>query len=400
MKKAVSLLLAVIFILSSLSVSAFAVTVDEADKRLSNEREKFTVAFNTKFDTDNSGNITAADARNTLLVSAGLSMDNIDASKMDTDGDGIITAIDARNILRVSAKLDSMDKYMNVSDTLNYFDAIIDSIKLNKYTYYKWNKNTTDNVTYTDDGVVADINKQLSRYDWMTGEKIDFGAQLTESKGTFEYPYNRNSIRYVDYEYPVSGKTVNDLDESCYLTTDNVSKTEYKQNQSFTYEHHMNSANPTFKSNTITGLDSITVWIKTDSFNKFPDNDDMKCFNHGRIFNMLSKKVVMDSIEEGNSMGSLEGFGDMGSCELSAGFISMKYYDSYITVYMNPNNGKPVAVDYNMHYDLKMYMTIDVDFGVMLNADGRIELTNTVTEKTVYSFWNSNLGTKYQLEKA
>lgn len=395
MKKLISLLLSVIFILSALSVSAFAVTADEADSRLAQEHDEFSVLVNTKFDTDNSGSITAADARNTLLVSAGLSMDNIDTSKMDTDGDGKITAIDARNILRIAAKLDSINNYLSVNDALGYFDAILDSIKVHRYSYYKWNSITTDNITYTDDGVVSDINKQLGKYDWIMGEKIDFGAELTQGKGKVEYPYNRSSLRYVDSSYPVSGNSY----ESCYLTADNVKKIEYKQNQSFTYEHHMNSATPTFTSNTITGLDSITVWVNTDSFSKFPDDDDMKVFNHGRVFNMISKKVVMDSIAEGNSIGSLDGLGDSGSCELSAGFISMKYYDSYVTVYVNPENGVPVAVDYNMHYDLKMYMTIDVEFSLMLDADGRIELTNTVTDRTVYSFWSSNLGTKYQLEK-
>ena len=58
-------------------------------------------------DANTDGNITAADARITLLNSAGLYAD-IETEKADIDNDSKITAIDARYILRAAAKLESL----------------------------------------------------------------------------------------------------------------------------------------------------------------------------------------------------------------------------------------------------------------------------------------------------
>lgn len=381
MKKIVSILLAAVLVLSSLSVTAFAVTADEANAQLSEVSTSFNNIKNTKFDANGSNLIDAADARLTLIYSAGLAVDNADTSKMDTDGDGKITAIDARNILRLSAGLDSIKSYITDSEIMECFNAVLNSIKPNRYSYYKWCSNTTDNVTYQDvDGVIASLDKQLAIY----GDDMSFSEELVAAKGEVVYDYNTSTIRYVGSTFPISGNA----DYSSLLTMNNISKIEYNQNQSFTYNHYSKSATPVFSTNTVNGLDSIKVYIKNDSFSAFPS--DMTALNHGKVFNVLTEDAVMNSVNEGNNMGSIGDMGDLGTCELAVGYTSMKYYNSYITVYFNPYNGNPVAIDYNMHYDLNMYMDIDIDFGILLKADGKVNLTNTVTEKTVYAFLNSN----------
>lgn len=91
MKKSLTVVLAVLMVLS-VSINAFSASVSIGD-------------------IDSNGKITAADARRTLRVSAGLDTFNSEEMAVaDIDNNGKITASDARKILRVAAGLDSFKK--------------------------------------------------------------------------------------------------------------------------------------------------------------------------------------------------------------------------------------------------------------------------------------------------
>lgn len=406
MKRILSILLVVVFVISSFSVTAFAVSKNDANTRLATENEKFNNLVNTKFDVNGSGKIDAADARTTLLYSAGLALDSSGSSKMDTDGDGVVTAIDARNILRISAKLDNINNYLSISDTLDYFDAIIDSIKPNRYKYTRTGTITTESVTYDDyQGVVAKLDKQLSSMSkYLDEEPMRFSDELVATSGSVDY----NGLSYqrtytITDDYPVANN------EGSLLTVDNVSSVVYKQNQSFTYSQYKSDSTPYYTTNTLTGLDSITVYIKPDSLKNFPD--DLTTLNNGKIFNVLTEEDVMQDVEAGNTVGGMEEIGSMGTCEFGVGFLSMKYHDSFVTVYINPKTGIPVAVDYNMKYDVSMYMDMKMKVSVsgmlgstfleslttLIDVDGRFNIYNTYVDRTVYAFWNADPEYKYTI---
>ena len=99
MKKIISVICAVVLLISSVSVSAFALTKSEADENIAAQKSLYEGAF--------AQNITAGEARKVLLKSAGFSEKGVDSTYFDIDNDGKITAIDARIYLRISAKLDN-----------------------------------------------------------------------------------------------------------------------------------------------------------------------------------------------------------------------------------------------------------------------------------------------------
>ena len=88
MKKVFCMLMATILLISSMSVSAFALTSAESNNQL-NE------AFNAMFDSvagdvNKDGKFDALDARSALIASVGVDED-INDDIADMDGDGVIT---------------------------------------------------------------------------------------------------------------------------------------------------------------------------------------------------------------------------------------------------------------------------------------------------------------------
>ncbi len=88
----------------------------EEEDRFGKVRDIFEFVYTapTTGDVDESGDITASDARLVLRASVGLEeMTSIMKKRGDTDGDGQITAADARSILRASVGLDDPTQWQN-----------------------------------------------------------------------------------------------------------------------------------------------------------------------------------------------------------------------------------------------------------------------------------------------
>ena len=112
MKKIISVICAVVLLVSSFAFSVNALTADEAKSNLAAQNTAFIKMINDRIDVDNSGKIQASDARLVLLASAGLNDSALkNKANADIDGDGKITAIDARTFLRIAASLESIEKY-------------------------------------------------------------------------------------------------------------------------------------------------------------------------------------------------------------------------------------------------------------------------------------------------
>ena len=127
MKKFLTTLLAVILLLSSLSVSAFALTGNDIT-------QSYDFALNVAQKDQNNniigytsdGKVTLDDARAVLRVSAGLEAPSEDIN-YDVDGDGFITVSDVKTIIGIILGIDvtiSDDEYL-----LSLFNAELNSVK-------------------------------------------------------------------------------------------------------------------------------------------------------------------------------------------------------------------------------------------------------------------------------
>ncbi|MCD7828089.1 MAG: dockerin type I repeat-containing protein [Clostridiales bacterium] len=393
MKKILSVLLSITMVMSTLAFSASALTQDEANSALESAVSVFDEVLEKLDVAGDDGKITAADARATLLYSAGLS----NSAAADVDGDGSVTAIDARMLLRYAAGLESVDYLYTAEDKLAYFNAIINSIKPNGYKYYACVSDETVDVTYDNADLVESFNSQINALMSAFGESdtMDFGAELTSDAGSISYTYyNVNSPKAIsNSDYYIKGDEL-----ASYLTTSNITAVEYKENQSYTYEQWRTSSSlgnyRSYVSNEITGLSSITVYIATDAITTIPD--DPMTLNHGRAFTTITQETADSIASAGDSLGSLSGLEDFGTFEISSSFKGATYYDSYITIYFNPETGVPVATEHSLNYDIVTDLYMNIQFlaslttvGLGLSVKGDINLTTTLRDKGVYLFFEN-----------
>lgn len=395
MKRVISLFLTVIIVFS-FSFNAFAaVSSTMANKNLANAKAVFDASLSI-FDINGSGLIDAADARYTLRYSAGLEEQGADVSKMDADGDGMVTAIDARMILRLSAGLDDMNVYLTDTEKLQYFNAILNTAIPNNFTLYKNGIEYTKNITYTDPkGVISSLDSAFKKID----SSMSFATELVAGKGENVYYQNtgNGSWGYAQARMmEILNAEGSDENQSSYLTLDDISSISYKTNQTYTFTRYGISDGQIDKSNVIysekvTGLDSITVNIKSDN--------NVKGAHASKAFIVYSEEDLKKEVEavanEFNSMSTdLSVMGDM-EFKVTPAVGPVKYYDTSITVYYYPDTGKIVAAYYTITTDYTMILNMDVDiyiwlYGVDVDVAGPVNVTNTTQSIKEYYFMRNN----------
>lgn len=405
MKKIISVICAVVLLLSSVSVSAFALTKSEADAEIAAQKKMFEGAF--------SQDITAGDARDVLLTSAGLASEKENSQFFDIDSDGKITAIDARIYLRIAAKLDNVKNHYN-DIKYDYFLSLINSVKPSEYTFYESLEEEIQKVSYTDyDNVVGQMNKQLELYSSYDEEMVgyDFGAEIKSAEGDKSTSYSTlHAQTKNENNYPVKGNQL-----ACFATLDDVEKIEHKTNQSFTFERYSAVTNAKLYGETVNGLDSITVYFKSESVSLSGNlNNVFDNLKINNAFDTLSKEDVDEMLAANSSISSIEGMEDMGTCEIKISPKSLQYKNSFITVYYNPETGVPVATVHNLHYimSMNMYMNIDIaaknlagdsaalealltlltlqNGGKLLKVKGSMDIANEMNVKSTVYFTGNN----------
>ena len=408
MKKIIAAICAVVLLISSVSVSALALTKEDADSAVVAQKNLFDEAFGQ--------NITAADARNVLLTSAGLKSD-ADTKLFDIDGDGRITAIDARTFLRIAAKLENINDHYD-SIKYDYFLAIINSVKPSGSKFYESALEEIEKVSYVDyNDVVGQMNKQLDMYstydESMKG--YDFAKELKASEGEKTLSYRMANTQIVtNNNYPVKE---NEL--ACFADLADIEKIEYKTNQSFKFERLRKQLGSdeykTVYEETVTGLDSITVYIKSENVSLAGNTngifDNLKT---GKAFDILSEEDLEELIESNSSIGAVDGMKDLGKCDIGITPKSLNYKGCYITVYFDPATGVPVGSVHNLHYIMSMTMKMDIDIsakslagdsvalqalitlltlqngGKLLKVNGSMDISNEMNTRTVTYFTSNN----------
>lgn len=409
MKKIIAAICAVVLLVTSVSVSALALTKDEADSAVVAQKNLFDEAFGQ--------NITASDARNVLLTSAGLKSDDVDTKLFDIDGDGKITAIDARTFLRIAAKLENINDYY-ASIKYDYFCAILNSVKPSGSKFYESSLEEIEKVDYVDyNDVVGQMNKQLDLYssydESMKG--YDFAKELRASEGEKTLGYRMANTQIItDNNYPVKE---NEL--ACFASFDDIEKVEYKTNQSFTFTRLRKQVGSdeykTVYEETVTGLDAITVYIKPESVSLTGNTDGIfDNLRTGKAFDILSEEDLEELIESNSSIGAIEGMEDLGKCDIGITPKSLNYKGCYITVYFDPATGVPVGSVHNLHYVMSMTMKMDIDIsakslagddaliqalitlltlqngGKLLKVNGSMDISNEMNTRTVTYFTSNN----------
>lgn len=379
MKKIISVFLAVIMIMSSFMFSASALTKDESEKAV--DLAYSAMYEGVKGDVNNDNKFNAADARSALLYSAGLVEGNFDALKADTDCDGKITAVDARTLLRVSASLEPVS-VLETAVQLNMVNALLNSVKAYALAYKKNSATTNIDITYDHKSDVDNFTKQLKKFA-EDGEDMDFGAMLTEGKG--EVKYDNLSIKRAatDANFPIKGE-----DFSSLLTTDNIDRIEYKANQKFSYQQMSPRNIPIYAPIERENVDALTVYFKTETLTVIPD--DSMVTNHGKCFDVLTKKTLNDgygSINDmmgGDDMKALVASMPGASFDMRVDHNYLTYRDSYVTVYFDSNTKELCGVDYNMTYDfsIALYMNIYL-IALIVNIDFRNKTINVVNTDNI-----------------
>lgn len=409
MKKIIAAICAVVLLVTSVSVLAFALTKEDADSAVIAQKNLLDEAFGQ--------NITAADARNVLLTSAGLKTEDVDTKLFDIDGDGKITAIDARTFLRIAAKLENInDHYTSIK--YDYFLAIINSVKPSGSKFYESAIEEIEKVSYVDyNDVVGQMNKQLDMYssydESMKG--YDFAKELKASEGDKTLSYRMANTQVItNNNYPVKE---NEL--SCFASLDDIEKVEYKTNQSFTFTRVRKQVGSdeykTVYEETVTGLDSITVYIKPETVSLTGNTDGIfDNLKTGKAFDILSEEDLEELIETNSSIGAIEGMEDLGKCDISITPKGLNYKGCYITVYFDPETGVPMGSVHNLHYVMSMTMKMDIDIsakslagdsvalqalitlltlqngGKLLKVNGSMDISNEMNTRTVTYFTSNN----------
>lgn len=407
MKKIVSVFCAVVLLVSSFSVCVSALSVTDANSALEAQNAAFKQLVVERLDVNASGKIEAADARLVLLASAGLSEDALKSeANADIDGDGKVTAIDARVFLRLAAGLETPEKYVAFSDAekFDYFKAIINSIKPNKYNFYIYNLETNPSVSHNNPEMVKDINEQMNDVASKFGmdEEMDFGKELTTPVAPVSQTFSAKIASKTSI--PVKG---NDL--ACIATLSNVKKVEYKTGETYKIETKVRQSSKNIVyTDTMAGLDSITVYIRDDASVAIKDS--------GNNFDSLNVATMLEALDDvdialmkrqnADSIASLENsFSGMGDFDFEMTPKTIRYHDSYVKVYFEPDTGKPIAVDYNLRYNIVMNMDIFIDinamdlitggssgssFGQILYVDDDVDLDTEMNVFNSYYFFDNN----------
>ena len=400
MKKIISVICAVVLLISSVSVSVFALTKEEADSNVAVHKELYEGAFGKA--------ITASDARNVLLKSAGLNQKDVDSRFFDIDNDGKITAIDARIFLRIAAKLDNINNYYG-EIVYDYFLALINSIKPGSHYFYSSTINETKKINYKDpDNVVGQITDQVknlnnvldvlskllpgedfSDVDLSATESFDFAKSIKESEGKKTYSYSMVQKQYLTNDnYPVKG---NEL--ACLLDYSEIKSVKYEKDQDFTFERVNTLTNKVTYTESVENLDAITVYLKDETVSlvgNIAGRFDNLTVN--KAFNALTEDEVKKILEENTSagdLGNLEGMEELGTLDLKIDPRSLQYKGSYIKVYFDPATGEPVGTVHNLGYamNLKMSTLIDISLaGIQIfDVKGTMDIENVLsTETKVY----------------
>ena len=384
MKKIISVICAAVMLFSAVSVSAFALTAEDAAADITTKQATFEDVFNRK--------IQASDARDALLTSAGLKTENENNKLFDIDEDGKVTAIDARIFLRIAAQLDSLNNYFT-DVKLDYFNAIINSIKPNSYNYYRSRISTTEKMNINDSkGIFADMERQLDNVAELgellgedMGVDFDIEAELRAAEGAKEVTNNIN--RVTASSYPVIGSEFASL-----LTMDDITKIEYKTNQSYTFTMYNEKMTSINYADTITGLDSLTIYLKSDSAVALSGNyeESFSSLIASKAMDILTKNEI-DNISESLKFEQDAGMEELG--EFSVGIIpkQIQYSNCYVTVYFYPETGIPVVTEHNLNYgiNLTMDMFIDLDPETLLENGG---INSGLLEGAIKLLLNKNNG--------
>ncbi len=397
MKKILSVITAVVLVFS-LSVTSIAAFVDEKTANALRDKKKseFDAMTVNVFDADNDGKVAAADARALLLYSAGSKDASVaSAASHDIDGDGRITAIDARIALRVSAKLESGSNYFSNDVMLSYFNAILNTAKPNSLNLYFNTIEYTADVSYTDkNGVVAALDSAFKGYD----SSMSFAQELTSSKGEKVYGSNTflgNTSNAQNRMMIINNAADENENQSSYLTRDNITKIEYKTNQTYKFVRNGTTDgiinNTVLYSEEIKGLDSLTVYLKSD--NNVTGANASKAFTVYKQSEL--EKEVSDVADAFNKMSA--DFSILGNMtfNVTPSVGAVKYHDAYITVYFYPATGVIAAAYYSIYIDYTMNLMMDVDLTVpvafiYVDKTGPVNITNSTQTVRDYYFIGNN----------
>lgn len=400
MKKVISILLALICAFS-VSVTSFAAAISAPDSLAAVEIAKsaFDTNAKTKFDVNNDGRITAADARATLLTSAGLSQQNLNTNKMDVDIDGSITALDARTILRISAGLEVVQDYM-YSEMLSYFNAILNTAIPNRYSLYYNGMDTTVGVKSSDPkGVLKSLDDAFKNID----DTVSFSDSL--AGGTGDEIYDAKNTIYgsnTDNSKKRMMKIGADEEVSSYLTISDVSKIEYKKNQSYTFKRYGTTKNAEGRTvvdrntvvytETVSGLDYMKVYIKADN-----DVNGTHVSKVSTVYKQSELEADVNKIAEqfnNMSMEMTQLYQIVFDVTPSVGGV--KYYNAFVEIYFKPEDGTIVAANYSVDTDYTIGLYMDVKIFLIapyvnVDKEGLVSITNsTRTTKEYYFYKNLN----------
>ena len=380
MKKVFCMLMATILLISSMSVSAFALTSAESNNQLN---EAFNAMFGTVAgDVNKDGKFNALDARSALIASVGVDED-INDDIADMDGDGVITSLDVRALLRISAKLDSHDAFYTAEEKFNLFNAFANNIKATnlKFQYTGMDRNV--DIAHNNKALVDEFNKEMNGIPGMAEEdKIDLNAELTKDKGKTTYKCSTRAYSATDLNFPVKEK-----DFVSKLTISDISSITYKSDQSYTFAPKRTSGNRvqemTDYNISMTGLDVLTVKLARESMSKIPD--DLTTLRHGRIFNELPNNADLvkgyeDMNKEFASLADTIG-------TMNASFKNINYHDSSVSIYFNRATGKICVIEYDLYYDFTVNLAMDLSVPLFfINIEGNMDITDKENSKYVYCF--------------
>ena len=374
MKKFISVLCATVILISCFCVPSLALTASEGQAALD---EAYNAMFATVAgDVNKDGTFSALDARATLLASAGLE-DDINSDAADLDGDGMITAIDARALLRISAQIDSQNLLYSAANKLNLFNALANNVKASgeKFKYSSIIKNV--DMAYDNQSLIDKFNKQMNNIPGVD-EEIDLGAELVKEKGNISYKCNTGLRAATNLNYPVDEK-----DFVSILTLSDISSVEYKTNQSYTYAPKRSYGDRVEEYDKVemTGLDSITVYLGTETVKVLPD--DTTTLIHGKAFDIPQKDTLTSGYDQINNMFS--GLEDIIGT-MSASFKQINYHDSYITLYFDHDTKKICVAEYNLYYDFTVTLDMDLYFFPFINIDDSLNITDKEYTQFVYCF--------------
>ncbi len=377
MKKIFCMLMAAILLVSSMSVSAFALTASESNAELND-------AYNAMFasvagDVNNDGKFDALDARAALLASVG-NAEEISESAADMDGDGVITTIDVRALLRISAKIDSHDLLYSAADKFNLFNAFANNLKATnqRFQYTSMLKNI--DMSNNNPSLVDKFNRQMNRVPGME-EEIDLGKELEKEKGKATYKCSTRAYAATDLNFPVKGK-----DFVSMLSLNDITSITYAPNQSYTFAPKRSSGDRvtelTENNLSMTDLDVITVTFASESMKTIPD--DTTTLRHGKIFDVPQKESLTSGYEEINSM--FEGLEDVFG-KMSAAFRNLNFHDSSVSIYFDRETKKVCVVEYNLYYDFTVNLAMDLSFPLMfIDIEGNMDITDKEYSQYVYCF--------------